>query len=75
MGVGKNLLLEETFLFQGKKRRTFLFHVEKEPKDRKGKRLPLPFPNPSPLTSAGKATLLECTGLTEAAGYIGDKRI
>ena len=60
LGVGKNLLLfqeeEKTFLFQGKKRRTFLFHVEKEPKDRKGKGNPLPFSIPSPLTAKWKQT-------------------
>ena len=78
-GVEKNLFLskrkEECSFSKGKRKGRSFCDVTKGTKNtEKGRGIPLPFSNPTPLTSAGKANFLVCTGLAEAAGYIGNKK-
>ena len=78
--AGTNLLLfqEEgkSVLFRKEKKSRFFCNVTKGTKNtEKGRRLPLPFSNPTPLTNKGDRTFPVCAKFAAAARQIGNKKI
>ena len=65
-----------THLFQEEKKRRSFCDVTKGTKNtEKGRGIPLPFSNPSPLTNVGIATFSVCVKFPAAARYTGNKTI